>query len=163
MRRSANGTSGGESRGKGEGGFVAAGWRLLVMATRQEKYRQAALSYFIYGCLYLAGAIYVAATGIVGRAMTLRSGLIWFGVGATLLILFPWLISKSYVWFTRLLVFLVLLRIVGVARVVIKPIIPAVPLPGGIEISMRAGALFFLLVTLGTAYMLARAAWDLKP
>ena len=95
--------------------------------------------------------------------MTVRSGLIWFGLGAILLILFPWLISKSYIWFTRLLVFLVLLRVVGVARVVIKPTIPVVPLPGGIEISMRVGAFFFLLVTLGTGYMLARAAWDLKP
>ena len=133
------------------------------MATRQEKFRQAALSYLIYGCLYLGGAIYVAVTGIVGRAMTTRSSVIWFGVGAILVVLFPWFISKGYVWFTRLLVFLVLLRAVGVSRVVIKPTIPAVPLPGGIEISMRAGAFIFLLVTLGTSYMLARAAWDLRP
>ncbi len=133
------------------------------MATRQEKFRQAALSYLIYGCLYLGGAIYVAVTGIVGRAMTTRSSVIWFGVGAILVVLFPWLISKGYVWFTRLLVFLVLLRAVGVARVAIKPTIPAVPLPGGIEISMRVGAFLFLLVTLGTSYMLARAAWDLRP
>lgn len=133
------------------------------MATRQEKFRQAALSYLIYGSLYLGGAIYVAVTGIVGRAMTTRSSVIWFGVGAILVVLFPWLISKGYVWFTRLLVFLVLLRAVGVARVVIKPTIPAVPLPGGIEISMSAGAFLFLLVTLGASYMLARAAWDLRP
>ncbi len=133
------------------------------MAARQEKFRQAALSYLIYGCLYLGGAIYVALTGIVGRAMTTRSGVIWFGVGAILVVLFPWLISKGYVWFTRLLVFLVLLRAAGVARVMIKPTIPAVPLPGGIEISMRAGAFIFLLVTLGASYMLARAAWDLRP
>jgi len=133
------------------------------MATRQEKFRQAALSYLIYGCLYLGGAIYVALTGIVGRAVTTRSGVIWFGVGAILVVLFPWFISRGYVWFTRLLVFLVLLRAVGVARVVIKPTIPAVPLPGGIELSMRAGAFLFLLVTLGTSYMLARAAWDLRP
>lgn len=133
------------------------------MATRQEKFRQAALSYLIYGCLYLGGAIYVAVTGIVGRAMTTRSSVIWFGVGAILVVLFPWLISKGYVWFTRLLVFLVLLRAVGVSRVAIKPTIPAVPLPGGIEISMRAGAFIFLLVTLGASYMLARAAWDLRP
>lgn len=133
------------------------------MATQQEKFQQAALSYLIYGCLYLGGAIYVAVTGIVGRAMTTRSGVIWFGVGTILVVLFPWLISKGYVWFTRLLVFLVLLRAVGVARVMIKPTIPAVPLPGGIEISMRVGAFLFLLVTLGASYMLARAAWDLSP
>ncbi len=133
------------------------------MATRQEKFRQAALSYLTYGCLYLAGAMYIAVTGIAGRAITARSGAIWFGVGTILIILFPWLISKGYVWFTRLLVFLVLLRVVGVARVMITPTISVVPLPGGMELSMRTGAAFFLLVTFGTGYMLARAAWDLKP
>ena len=133
------------------------------MATRHEKFRQAALSYLIYGCLYLAGASYVAVTGIVGRGLTSGPRAIWFGVGAILVILFPWLISKGYVWFTRLLVILVLFRAAGVARVMINPTIPAVPLPGGMEISMRMGAFFFLLVTLGTSYMLARAAWDLSP
>jgi hypothetical protein len=133
------------------------------MATRQEKFRQAALSYLVYGCLYLAGALYVASTGITGRPLTSRAGVIWFAVGAMLIILFPWLLSRGYVWFTRLLAVLVLLRAVGVARVIVNPTIRAVPLPGGIEISMRAGAWIFLLVTLGTGYMLARAAWDLKP
>ncbi len=133
------------------------------MATRQEKFRQAALSYLCYGCLYLAGAIYVASTGITGRELTSRAGMIWFAVGATLIILFPWLISRGSVWFTGVLAVLVFLRAVGVARVIVKPTIRAVPLPGGIEISMRAGAVCFLLVTLGTGYMLARAAWDLKP
>ena len=133
------------------------------MATRHEKFRQAALSYFCYGCLYLAGAIYVASTGIAGRALTTRAGFIWFVVGPILIILFPWLISKGYVWFARLLAVLVLFRAVGVARVMIKPTISVVPLPGGMELSMRAGAFLFLLVTLGTGYMLARAAWDLKP
>ena len=131
------------------------------MATRQEKFRQAALSYFIYGCLYLAGAIYIAGVGVAGRAMSAPSGFIWFGVGAVLVILFPWLISKGYVWFTRLLVVLVVFRAIGVARVMIRPTIASVPLPGGITIPMSAGAFVFLLVTLGTGYMLARAAWDL--
>jgi len=133
------------------------------MATRQEKFRQAALSYFIYGCLYLGGAIYIVGAGVAGRAMSARSGVIWFGVGAVVVILFPWLIGKGYVWFTRLLVCLVAFRAVGVARVMIRPTIALVPLPGGIEIPMSAGAFVFLLVTLGTSYMLARAAWDLGP
>ena len=131
------------------------------MATRQEKFRQAALSYFVYGCLYLVGAIYIAGVGLAGRAMSARFGVIWFGVGAVLVILFPWLISRGYVWFTRLLVVLVVFRAVGVARVMIKPTIALVPLPGGIEIPMSAAAFVFLLVTLGTGYMVARAAWDL--
>jgi hypothetical protein len=133
------------------------------MAIQQAKFRQAALSYLIYGCLYLAGAAYIVASGISGRAMTGRSVLVWFGVGAILAILFPWLISKGYVWFTRALVVLVLFRAIGVARVIIRPTIATVPIPGGIELPMRAGAFFFLLVTLGVGFMLARAAWDLRP
>jgi hypothetical protein len=133
------------------------------MAIQQVKFRQAALSYLIYGCLYLAGAAYIVASGIFGRAMTGRSVLVWFGVGAILVILFPWLISKGYVWFTRTLVVLVLFRAIGVARVIIRPTIATVPIPGGIELPMRAGAFFFLLVTLGVGFMLARAAWDLRP
>jgi len=133
------------------------------MAIQQAKFRQAALSYLVYGCLYLAGAAYIAASGISGRVMTGRSVLVWFGVGAILIILFPWLISKGYVWFTRALVFLVLFRAIGVARVIIRPTIATVPIPGGIELPMRAGAFFFLLVTLGVGFMLARAAWDLRP
>ena len=133
------------------------------MAIQQVKFRQAALSYLIYGCLYLAGAAYVVASGVSGRAMTGRSALVWFGVGAILIILFPWLISKGYVWFTRVLVLLVLFRSVGVVRVIVRPTIAAVPLIGGIELPMRLGAFLFLLLTLGTGYMLARAAWDLSP
>ncbi|MBF8298411.1 MAG: hypothetical protein HW395_1068, partial [candidate division NC10 bacterium] len=109
------------------------------MAIQQVKFRQAALSYLIYGCLYLAGAAYIAASGVSGRAMTSRSAFLWFGVGAILVILFPWLISKGYVWFTRTLVLLVLFRAIGVARVIIRPTIAAVPLPGGIELPMRLG------------------------
>jgi len=133
------------------------------MAIQQAKFRQAALSYLVYGCLYLAGAACIAASGISGRAMTGRSVLVWFGVGAILVILFPWLISKGYVWFTRTLVLLVLFRAIGVAKVIIKPTIATVPIPGGIELPMRAGAFFFLLITLGVGFMLARAAWDLRP
>ena len=133
------------------------------MSIQQVKFRQAALSYLIYGCLYLAGAAYIAASGISRRAMTSRSALVWFGVGAILVILFPWLISKGYVWFTRILVLLVLFRAVSVVRVIVRPTIAAVPLIGGIELPMRLGAFVFLLVTLGAGYMLARAAWDLRP
>jgi membrane associated rhomboid family serine protease len=133
------------------------------VATRHDKFRQAALCYFLYGCAYLAGAAYIATTGIAGRVTSGRSGLFWFGIGAALIILIPWLINRRYVWFTRLVVLLIVFRAAGLVRVMIMPSVPAVPLPGGLEISMSVGALIFLLVTLGTAYMLARAAWDLGP
>jgi hypothetical protein len=130
---------------------------------RQEKFRQAALSYLAYGCLYLAGALYLAGVGVGGRTARPGSGLVWFVLGGILVVLVPWLINKGYVWFTRLLVLLVLFRAVGLVRVMLRPAIPIVPLPGGVELPMSAGAFAFLLVTLGTAYMLARAGWDLRP
>jgi hypothetical protein len=95
--------------------------------------------------------------------MAPKVGMIWFGIGAVMAVLIPWLISRRYVWFTRLLALLVLVRVVGVLRVIVTPTIPMVPLPGGFEVPMRVGALLFFLVSLGTGYMLARAAWDLWP
>jgi hypothetical protein len=133
------------------------------MATRRQKFRQAAAAYFIYGCLYLAGALYVAITGTTGRLMSVHHRVVWFAIGGVLLVLLPWLIDRGMVWFTRLLVVLVLFRAVGVARVMIAPSVRTVPLPGGLELPMSLGAFGFLLVTLATAYMLAREAWDLGP
>ncbi|MEK7878563.1 MAG: hypothetical protein AAB285_01770, partial [candidate division NC10 bacterium] len=63
-------------------------------------------------------------------------------------------------WFTRVLTLLVAFRAVGVGRVMIVPTVTAVPLPGGGELSMSAGAALFFIITLATAAMLARAAWS---
>lgn len=130
------------------------------MATREDKFRQAAWAYFLYGVVYWLGGLYVSTRGIaIGR------GIIWFVLGAVFIVVFPWLIARGargwgYLWFTRILTLLVAFRAFGVGRVMLAPTVPAVVLPGGGQISMSLGAGIFFLVTLATMAMLARAAWS---
>jgi len=135
------------------------------MASRDVRFKQAALAYLIYGVVYFVGAIYLARMGVGARGMTgTRAGIVWFLLGALFIVVFPWLISKGaqgrgYLWFTRILTLLVAFRAFGVGQVMIAPPIPTVPLPGGGEFPMRVGAAIFFLITLVTGAMLARAAW----
>jgi len=130
------------------------------MASKGEKYRQAAIAYLIYGLIYLGGAIYMAQVGVADRGM--KGGAGWFLLGGLFIIAFPWLIFKGFKWFTRALVLLLLVRIGGLVKVITGPQAwKAVPMPGGWEMPMAVGAALFLLVAAVTCYMLARAAWDL--
>lgn len=130
------------------------------MATREDKFRQAAWAYFLYGVVYWLGGLYVATRGI-----TAGRGIIWFVLGAVFIVVFPWLIARGargwgYLWFTRILTLLVAFRAFGVGRVMLAPTISTVPLPGGGETPMSLGAGVFFVVTLATMAMLARAAWS---
>ncbi len=135
------------------------------MATREERFRQAAWTYFGYGMLYMAGAIYLASQGVGARGTLATPIFIWFVLGALFVVVFPWLIARGtrgsgYVWFTRVLTLLVVFRAFGVGRVMIAPSVPSVPLPGGGELPTRLGAGVFFLIALATAAMLVRAAWS---
>jgi hypothetical protein len=142
------------------------------VTARETKFRQAAWTYFGYGLVYLAGAAYLTAIGLGARGGVRPRGawlaLFTLTVGALFVGLFPWLIlrgarHRGYLWFTRCLAFFLGIRVLGVLQVAWAPTVPAVPLPGGGSVSMALGATVFALVALGTAYMLARAAWDLPP
>ena len=130
------------------------------MATREEKFSQAAGCYFAYGLVYWLGGGYLAAHGIgAGR------GLVWLALGAVFVVLFPWLIARGprgtgYLWFVRVLSLAVIWRAIMVGRGAIEPRFPSVPLPGGGVLPMRAAAAAFLVVTVAAAAMLARAAWS---
>jgi hypothetical protein len=54
----------------------------------------------------------------------------------------------------------VIWRAIFVARTVVAPKFPSVPLPGGGVLPMRAAAAAFLVITVTTAVMLALAAWS---
>jgi hypothetical protein len=129
------------------------------MTTRDRLFKHAAWTYFLYGIIYWLGALYLAARGLaVGR------GMLWFVLGALLVVVFPWLIARGargsgYLWFARILTLLVALRAFAVGQVMLAPKIPTVPLPDDAEIPMRLGAGLFFLITLATTAMLARAAW----
>ncbi len=133
------------------------------MATREEKFRQAAWAYLIYGVVYWLGGLYLATRGIA-----IGGGIVWFVLGALFVVVFPWLIARGprgwgYLWFTRILTLLVAYRAYEVGRVALAPKFRSVPLPGGGEVPMSVGAGIFFLITLATAAMLARAAWSRQP
>jgi hypothetical protein len=130
------------------------------MTTQDVKFRQAAWTYFAYGVLYMAGAVYLKSQGIGPRG----GGPIWFILGALFILVFPWIISRGargagYLWFTRLLTFLVAYRAFEVGRIALRggPAMPAVV--GGVFPS-QIGAWLFFFITLVTMIMLARAAWS---
>ena len=140
------------------------------MATREDRFRQAAWTYFVYGVLYWLGGAYLELQGL-GRLGPTPGRYEWmmiialFLLGTLFIVLFPWLIARGargwgYLWFTRVLTLLVAFRAFGVGRVMLRPSMPTVPLPGGGDIPMGLGAGTFFLITLATMAMLARAAWS---
>jgi hypothetical protein len=130
------------------------------MASRDKRYHQAALTYLIYGLLYWSGGFYLIAQGI-----SEQSGIGWFIVGALFILIFPPLIwhgarRKALQWFTRILALFVLIRVLGLARVILNDEGQMVPLPWDGSVSMRLGTAVFLVIAAGTCFMLARAGWS---
>ena len=141
------------------------------MATRDEKFRQAAWTYLGYGVVYWLGGLALAAGGLGPRGME-RGGAAWFVVGALFVVVFPWLLVRERGWFdrwilsrrdfARVLTLLVVIRAIEVARITWAPRAETVPILG-LDVPMRAGAGAFCVLTLATAAMLARAAWSREP
>ena len=135
--------------------------------SRDAWFRQAAWVYALYGAAYWLGGLALAGAGLGPRGLE-RGRAAWFVVGALFAIGFPWLLHRERPWFARwvlcrrdfarILTLLVALRAVEVARLVRAPRVDTVPVLG-VEVSMRAGAAAFGLLTLVTAVLLARAAW----
>lgn len=132
------------------------------MDTRARKYHQAAVAYLVYGLVYLAGALYVAEVGLSARTAGPGSGLVWFLIGGLFVAVFPVLIWKGYTWFTRLLAVLVLVRVLGLVRILFENSGGRVPLPGGADLPMSYGILTFLILTSAVGFMLARAGWGAR-
>jgi len=131
------------------------------MASREKQYHQAALTYLLYGLLYWGGGFYLIAQGV-----SQQSGIGWFVVGALFILLFPPLIwhgarRKALQWFTRVLSLFVLIRVLGLARIILNDDGQTVPLPWDGSVSLRLGAALFLVIAAVTCFMLARAGWNL--
>jgi hypothetical protein len=137
------------------------------MATRDERYRQAAWAYVVYGVVYWLGGLVLATAGLGPRGME-RGGTAWFVVGALFVVVIPWLLVRERGWFARwvlsrrdfarVLTLLVVLRAVEVGRIAWRSsALTVVAL--GVEVPMSVGAWVFCLLTVVTALMLGRAAW----
>ena len=141
------------------------------VATLDARYRQAALTYALYGVLYWLGGLALAAAGRGPRGLP-RGGLAWFVVGALLVGVIPWLLVRERRWFdrwvlarrdfARLLTLLVALRAIEVARIAWAARPPgSETLPVlGLAVPLSLGAGVFCLVTVVTAITIARAAWS---
>jgi hypothetical protein len=141
------------------------------MDTGEPRYRQAAWTYVVYGVVYWLGGLVLASGGLGPRGMD-RGGTAWFVVGALFVVVFPWLLVNERAWFdrwvlsrrdfARILTALVALRAIEVARIAWRPRTETVSVLG-LDVSLRAGAWAFCLLTVVTAAMLARAAWSREP
>ena len=128
--------------------------------TSTTRYRQAAITYLIYGIIYFSGAAYITAIGMTRRGFEGIGGYIFFGIALMFLIAFPILIWRENKWFTRILSIVIGYRIFELFRIVFGDSDKMVPVPGGAEISMQVGAGIFLVVALVTMGMLIRAGWQ---
>lgn len=112
---------------------------------RARKYRQAAIVYFGYGVLYMARILALGTRSdwnLHGYSPVV-AGLFIF-LGAVIAIGFPYIVWRQVRWFTIALAIAVFLR--------------------SVYLFSQANDAFFLgpfLVASVTAWMLARAAWDL--
>lgn len=124
------------------------------MEPQAQRYQQAAIGYLVYGLIYLAGAVYLGRIGM-GPGGTVW----WYVLGALMAVGFPYLIWKRLKWVTRVLAVLVFVRVIGLARIAVRPDPEPVPLPWGGAIAMSHGAIAFALIALATCFLLARAGW----
>jgi hypothetical protein len=112
---------------------------------RTVKYHQAAVLYFAYGVLYLSKVVMLGKQS--GWNMHgYPSWVAWIAIplGAIITITFPYLIWRQVRWFTMVLAVIVFIRTV---YLFVQP-----------EVGFYLGP---FLVAAPTAWMLARAAWDL--
>ncbi len=130
------------------------------MATRDERYRQAAWTYAVYGVVYWLGGLALAAAGFGPRGME-RGRWAWFVVGALFVLIIPWVLTRQWRLrraFAAVLALLVAYRAFEVARIAGAPRAETVPVLG-VGVPFRLGAWAFCLLTLATAVMLVRASW----
>ncbi len=131
------------------------------MATRDEKFRQAAWAYAVYGVVYWLGGLALTTAGLGPRGME-RGRWAWFVVGALFVLIIPWVLTRPWRWrraFAAVLALLVAYRAFEVARIAGAPRADTVPVLG-VDVPFRLGAWAFSLLTLVTAVMLVRASWS---
>jgi len=137
-----------------------------MSAALDDRFRVAARGYFVYGLVYLVGGFWLWLHD-VGRGSIWS--VVWILVGATLVVLIPFLLRRRRPWFerwilsrrdfSRIVAVFMFARVLAVARVVFRADTAVVAAPWGGAISYRAGGAVFLVVTVAALALVARAAW----
>jgi hypothetical protein len=137
-----------------------------------DRFRAAALAYFVYGVVYLVGGLYLIyrGVGVMGAptsGATAVTMVRWGLIGLIPLIVIPWLLARRWSWmrgwlsrrtFAVLVAVLLAIRAFKVGAASVHPG-ATVAAPWGGEITFQAGAVIFLVVTLMALVFVARAAW----
>lgn len=137
-----------------------------------DPFRRAAQAYLVYGVVYWIGGVYLALHGVgvggdgAGRGRALAS----IVVGTMFLVFIPMLLARPRPWFerrvltrrnfARVLVLFLLVRAYKVGQVAFRTETATVVAPWGGEVTYRAGAQVFLVVTIVALVVIARAAWS---
>lgn len=116
----------------------------MLQGDQIRKYHQAAFVYIANALLYFYIAIFRMPRHSFGRYVDP----LFYTAGALMIIIFPFLIYKGYRKFTMVLAGIYLIR----------TIVTLTAIPFYTHILMATSVMHIL-----TFYMLARAAWDLKP
>jgi hypothetical protein len=135
-----------------------------------DRFRDAARAYLVYGIVYWIGGVYLALHGVGVRGAMAPAGISWIVLGLVFVIAIPYLLRRRRAWFerwvlgrrdfARILTLLMAVRAWHVLRVVLRPETASVEAPWDGEITFRAGAAVFFLVTLVALLFVAVAAWS---
>jgi hypothetical protein len=140
-----------------------------------DRFRDAARAYLVYGIVYWVGGVWLAFQGVGVRGELAGRGMMWIVLGLVFVVGIPYLLRRPRPWFerwilgrrdfARILTLFMVVRAWAVLRVVLRPETATVAAPWGGEITFRAGAAVFFIVTIVAALFVAVAAWstDQKP
>jgi hypothetical protein len=135
-----------------------------------DRFLVASRAYLAYGVVYWIGGAYLAMQGVGVRGeRMMQPGVAWIVVGLVLVVAIPYLLAQRRLWFerwvlsrrdlARVLTAFMAVRAWHVLRVAIRPETAAIAAPWGGEITFRAGAIVFFIVTVAALALIARAAW----
>ena len=130
----------------------------------------AARAYLVYGVIYWLGGFYLATQGVGVRGdRMMQPGVAWILLGLVLVAAIPYLLARRRAWFerwilsrrdfARVLTVFMAVRAWHVLRVALRPETASVAAPWGGEVTFRAGAIVFLIVTVAALLLIGRATW----
>jgi hypothetical protein len=136
----------------------------------RDRFGLAARAYRIYGVIYWIGGFYLVLHGVgVRGGRVMQAGVAWLVLGLVFIVVIPYLLAQRRAWFerwilarrdfARVLTALMAWRAWEVLKIATQAETASVSAPWGGEVTFRAGAIVFLLVTVAALVLVGRAAW----